>query len=557
MIVHNQACLPAPVNVSPVDGTTLTTATWLTADWTDVTDPFPPIAYFYESSNSPTLNPDGSFVTPVYQSGALSISEIPTPGTPAGTWYWHARAKDADGNLSPWSAATKVIVDNTPVVMPQVHIFKYVDGVLAVDTNINSAVFPMETTFDSPNLGVATNAPFTLSPVGWGPTDSAYEASFVGSNAGANYEADEVLSSAVVGASCDGSHTFSLVGYSTGDTLAAAQAATPSLTNPSFTNLQSDKYVIVFNKTCPTTGSLTIEKEAIGGNSTFSFTGSNGIGSFTITTTGNTGSVTFPNLTPGSYTVTETAKAGWTQTSSDCSAVAVSAGGDATCTIVNTNNKLLGAILGTKYEDRDGDGTLKDGNHHKLAGVTIYIDKNTNGILDAGDVSTVTDSHGAYHFLGLAAGTYIVREVVQAGWTQTVPSSGSYTVVLTAGQVAKNKNFGNFKPGVISGVKFNDLNANHRKDAGEPGLSGWTVTIKGPHGFTASAVTDSNGNYSFGNLAAGTYTLAETMKPGWRQTLHPNTVLVRSSMNALNKNFGNTQKPKARGDRSDDDQYRD
>src|SRR5262249_5715800 len=32
-------------------------------------------------------------------------------------------------------------------------------------------------------------------------------------------------------------------------------------------------------------------------------------------------------------------------------------------------------------------------------------------------------------------------------------------------------------PGEISGVKFNDLNGNGVRDAGEPGLAGWTIVL--------------------------------------------------------------------------------
>jgi SdrD B-like domain len=446
-----------------------------------------------------------------------------------------------------------------PLPQPQVHIFKYVDGVQATDTNANSAVFPMQTTFNSPNLGSVTNVPFTLSPIGWGPTDDAYEASFVGSDAGADYAANEVLSTPVVGASCDGAHTFRLVGYSTGATLAAAQAGTVSLTIPSFTNLQSDKYVIVWNVTCPTTGSVKIEKNALGGNGTFNFTSTiPGHANFSITTVGGVGSTTFTGVNPGAYTVTEIVPAGWTQTDSECksSGVVVTTGGAATCVITNSKNPKLGVIRGTKYEDRDGSGKLKDSDHHRLAGWTIYLDTNNNAALDSGEPTSVTDSHGNYRFINLVAGTYYVREVLQPGWTQTVPGTGVYTVILGAGKIVK-KNFGNFKPGAVSGMKFNDLNGNHRKDAGELGLAGWTITLKKlGNGPTATTTTDVNGNYAFTNLAAGSYKLAEVMQPTWRQTLHPNSIVIRSSSNLINKNFGNTQKPKSNDDRDDDDRYR-
>ena len=58
-----------------------------------------------------------------------------------------------------------------------------------------------------------------------------------------------------------------------------------------------------------------------------------------------------------------------------------------------------------------------------LPGWTIYIDANNNSRLDPGERSTVTDARGNYRFTGLQPGTYIIREVLQPGWTQTAPKT--------------------------------------------------------------------------------------------------------------------------------------
>jgi len=49
-----------------------------------------------------------------------------------------------------------------------------------------------------------------------------------------------------------------------------------------------------------------------------------------------------------------------------------------------------------------------------------------------------------------------------------------------------------------------------------PGLAGWCVQVTGP--VTATAVTDSYGNYWFPGLPAGTYTVCETVQAGWHET---------------------------------------
>ncbi len=77
-------------------------------------------------------------------------------------------------------------------------------------------------------------------------------------------------------------------------------------------------------------------------------------------------------------------------------------------------------------------------------------------------------------------------------------------------------------------MKFNDQNGNKKKDPGEPGLAGWTIKLKKPDGSTVSTVTDSQGNYSFTGLKAGTYTLSEVMQSGWTQKLAPGSVKIQS-----------------------------
>ncbi len=116
VIVWNKVCVPTPLHISPANNSTTTSAMFLKADWTDVTDVVGGITYTFQFSHSSTTNPDGSFATTTYTSSALSASEIPTTGTPAGVYYWHVRATDADGNVSAWSNAWKITVTNAPVI---------------------------------------------------------------------------------------------------------------------------------------------------------------------------------------------------------------------------------------------------------------------------------------------------------------------------------------------------------------------------------------------------------------------------------------------------------
>lgn len=450
-----------------------------------------------------------------------------------------------------------------PAATYKVHILKYLDGIQATALSANNYQFPMTATWSASNIGAGTGS-YVLGNNHGGAADlyGADTAAMTGPYDYTTAEVTDDTSQVVASKAQCRPGKYYLDGYSSSlISFADAATAEANATPVALEALSSDAYIVVWNKTCPTTGSLIIEKHTIGGNGTFSFTGDNGIGNFTITTTGtNAGgsgtSQTFSNLTQGTYHVTEGAVAGWTMTNNDCAAVEVAAGEPTVCVVTNTKNPKLGEIRGSKYEDWDGDGKPFEKKWEVgLGGWTIYLDTNNNGSLDNGEPSTVTDNHGNYRFVGLTAGTYHVREVQKAGWISTYPSanasSDKYDITLAAGQIAKKKDFGNFKLGSISGMKFEDKNGNKKKDANESGLAGWTIKLKGPGNTTVTTVTDAQGKYSFTSLKAGVYKLSEIKKPGWVQTVSPNNVKIVSAKDSKNNNFGNRQKTNEHLDNED------
>lgn len=69
----------------------------------------------------------------------------------------------------------------------------------------------------------------------------------------------------------------------------------------------------------------------------------------------------------------------------------------------------------------------------------------------------------------------------------------------------------------IQGAVFADNNASFVRDAGEPGLGGWSVTLSGP--VSAAASSGADGSYSFTGLPAGLYVVCVSPQIGWWQTL--------------------------------------
>lgn len=153
--------------------------------------------------------------------------------------------------------------------------------------------------------------------------------------------------------------------------------------------------------------------------------------------------------------------------------------------------------------------------------------------------TTTTDHAGAYSFVDLESGDYVVRETNQHGWTQTYPEGdGTNKVTLTeASSTATNINFGNDQVGIgegeACGYKFNDLNNNGVWDEGsESGLGGIVMKLFEMNSDeidqTRSDTTDENGRYCFsiGN-AAGENVLGEEEGNGWTATIGlPQTIDV-------------------------------
>ncbi len=91
----------------------------------------------------------------------------------------------------------------------------------------------------------------------------------------------------------------------------------------------------------------------------------------------------------------------------------------------NRATSVPGEIRGMLYDDIDGDGLFETGDGETpLENWEVYLDLNENGVLDAGEPSQFTDANGQYAFTGLAPRTYVVGEVIPAGWEQTSPDIG-------------------------------------------------------------------------------------------------------------------------------------
>jgi uncharacterized repeat protein (TIGR01451 family) len=271
----------------------------------------------------------------------------------------------------------------------KVHILKYLDGVKATLVSAGGYQFPMTATWSAPNIGAGTGT-YVLG-TNFGGAPDLYGADTSAMTPLADYTTSEITGAGptdvlAIGDACVPGR-FQLVGYSF-STSSFANAATQATTNaaPVFTGISTDRWVIVRNRKCPTTGTLVVNKTTTGGTGTFQFTSPGLVpASFSID---NSGTVTFFDVPPGPYTITETPQAGWTQTPGSCS-VTVAVGVVSTCNFFNT--KIVPPHPGKLELKKKADRTT-----YKSGDVITYTYtlKNTGGVTLQGPFYVTDDKIG-------------------------------------------------------------------------------------------------------------------------------------------------------------------
>lgn len=137
-------------------------------------------------------------------------------------------------------------------------------------------------------------------------------------------------------------------------------------------------------------------------------------------------------VAPGTYNVRVTRPAGWV----------ASTNAEVVKTVdVRTGNAVVNfgsvqpntSVTGFKWLDINGDG-IRDNNEPGLAGVYIYLDLDMDGRPDIGEPSAISGADGSYSLTPPSAGTYVIREVVDAGFRQTFPLGANGLAVDSSGR---------------------------------------------------------------------------------------------------------------------------
>lgn len=261
------------------------------------------------------------------------------------------------------------------------------------------------------------------------------------------------------------------------------------------------------------------------------------------TSTDENGNYNFDGLVSGAYVVevnplTLPAGVVWTQTGDPDEFAQVATAADHRTTdpvILAPGDVFVNADFG--YQ---GDAA----NTHSI-GDTIFLDVNADGLINVGEpgidnvtvtlldsagnpiAQTVTDANGQYIFSGLPDGIYsVVVTDTNNVLASLVPSSDpdatldNKSTVNLLGNDNLSQDFG-YKPlrhtagaGLIGDTIFMDINGDGVQTSNEQGIEGVIVelidtTVGSPtEGYPiARSVTDENGNYYFGNLPDGNYSV--------------------------------------------------
>jgi hypothetical protein len=162
-----------------------------------------------------------------------------------------------------------------------------------------------------------------------------------------------------------------------------------------------------------------------------------------VQTTGANGSYTFV-LTGGVYRLRHDAPSGrrLSAPAAIFHDVDADTGGGGAIKSYDFGDTTTGVIRGAVFSDLNQD-TLRQSGETGLAGWTVFLDKDNDGVIDANEKVRVTNSRGEYRFAGLTPGTYRVRVVQKDGYARTNPLSGVWVVRnLAAAQSFSNRNFG-------------------------------------------------------------------------------------------------------------------
>jgi uncharacterized repeat protein (TIGR01451 family) len=293
--------------------------------------------------------------------------------------------------------------------------------------------------------------------------------------------------------------------------------------------------------------------------------------------TAASGSFSFANLRPGTYTLTETQPAGYGDgqdtAGSTFGGAPAALGTDVIANIsipAGANNtsddgyrfaeQLVTSLSGAVFLDLDNDGVF-NGADTGIGGVNLTLTGN-DFLGNAVNVSATTAANGTFTFSGLLpsdAVGYTLTQTQPAAYNDGLDTPGTGAaapgtqtangaldvisgIVLAGGNNAVDYFFGE-RGTTLSGFVYVDANRDGVRQSTETGLGGVRLTLLDADGQVAATTLSAlfDGAYAFANLPAGTYTLVQSQPAGYGSST-PNllTNLSVPVTGLANVSFGET-----------------
>ena len=235
--------------------------------------------------------------------------------------------------------------------------------------------------------------------------------------------------------------------------------------------------------------------------------------------TGADGWIIWDGIAIGDYQLTETVPPGYRATLPVSQPATVNI--DAT-TYVTFANQQLGNLRVFKYEDIDGDGQ-RDAGENPVQGITVTV-RFPSGATET--KLTAVDGYTAWN--AIPVGSYRITETLPAGWRAILPAAVVAGVNFNA---TTDVTFANQRLGNLRVFKYEDIDGDGQRDAGENPVQGIAVTARFPSGATETKLTAVDGYTAWNAIPVGSYRITETLPAGWRAIL-PAAVVTAVNFNA-------------------------
>lgn len=171
----------------------------------------------------------------------------------------------------------------------------------------------------------------------------------------------------------------------------------------------------------------------------------------------------------------------------------------------------------------------------------------TNSVNGEYQVQTAVD--GSYSFVNLPAASFNIKATIPASTVATIPSPSSQTITLATDEQRTLVNFGyRLNPGAITGLLYNDANADGFQESNELGVPGFTVyvdtNLNGQFDANEpSSTTDSVGKFVITPVPPGSTSVSFVQQTNWQQTGPVNVSIVSSPIRNATFLTGNQFEP--------------